>query len=236
MDVTIQHGRAVFAPFTPDEDKDPQTKKFGIKAYNKIIGVILKVFGIAERIDVLGPENKSLYVNKNSFKDWQRRHEINRKITKHLTPEEFIKDVVSLAQLNKQIKTQPTSEAYFERAKFYFNHKDFSKGEEDLNRAILENPTTGKYAEEYIYFLLSKAKDDKSSKFNALKDALQVTSKLLLKDPDYRFTSEGKFYAGKPLLLVRAALYNEIHNLKSDRYRLENKKGLNDEKKKKIML
>lgn len=36
MDVTIQHGRAVFAPFTPDEDKDPQTKNLELKLITRL--------------------------------------------------------------------------------------------------------------------------------------------------------------------------------------------------------
>ncbi|QLH37343.1 MAG: hypothetical protein HWD61_15355 [Parachlamydiaceae bacterium] len=156
MDVTIKNGRVIFAPFTPQEDRDPYSNKPGIRAYNKFIGIILKFFGKAEEVHVLGRENKPIYINKNSFKDWCERHKFDEKIAKTLTPEAIIRDIVYLAQLSKQIKANPNGQDYFDRAIFYLNHNNLKKGQKDLDSAISESPQNLEYLETRINLLLSK--------------------------------------------------------------------------------
>jgi hypothetical protein len=75
MPVTVINHRLYFPGFNPQNDIDPNTRKGGIALYNKCLGVFLRCFKIAEKIQL---EGKWYYVNKKSYMNWKKRHpEVN---------------------------------------------------------------------------------------------------------------------------------------------------------------
>lgn len=244
MDVSIQNGRAIFAPFTPQSDKDPVTKRPGVRAYSKIVGIILKFLGKAEIVNVFGAQNNPLYLNRESFKNWRERHGHNEEIKSQIDAEKVIKEIVEFASMEKKVRDTPTAESFYDRANYYL--KKFIDGIKNGNvdKELLQKAKNAiysafgkdhkniKYLEKKLEILLldgasrkylEKRFEKNGSKYSIqssledkeiLKAAISDCSRIHLRDPNWKFSPESLFFPNEPVLLVRAKLNDAFCNLK----------------------
>lgn len=149
MKVEIKNGRAVFAPLTFENDINPETKKAGIRVYNKVVGALLEFIGFAKSVEGLGDENKPLFINKKSFKHWTERHHVLYPNVNVLSTErEIINAVVEIAQLDKAIKDDPNNlDALTKRSELYGRYGNFEQAFQDINTAIRNKPSEQLYYE-----------------------------------------------------------------------------------------
>lgn len=229
MDITIKNGRAIIAPLSEETDKDPNTNKPGIRTYSVVLGVVLKFFGFAEKVNIRGQQNKPIYLNRKSLERWLKRHDISVTFgipSDKRGPINFakaIKDAVAFAECSKKITTAPSdAKVWAERGRLHWNYGNLPQAIQDLSKAIENAPSELIYLEERSRLYIEEQRNQlmraglksdseqlkaklewKQSIENAIKDCTKVYEG----NPKWTFTRNGEVYSGLSVLLVRASLY-----------------------------
>lgn len=186
MEVDFEKRRAIFLPYTAETDKDPITKKIGVRTHFKIIGFILSFFGKAQKLHD-NKHNKDFYVDTDDAIRFLGRHGI-KKI--HWDPGFFgpnyflelaIDNAISMAKLTSQLKENPSNAAtFYERGRIFAEGGNPKQAIDDFTSAIQLNPNDKQKAR-YINHRAYCCEQEGS--IQSLKQALQDYTEMHNIDP-----------------------------------------------------
>jgi tetratricopeptide (TPR) repeat protein len=157
MDVDFVDGRAIFSPFTAEDDKDPETGKAGVRTHCALIGWILSWFGKAEKLHD-DKHNVDFYVNVNSSVRWLDRHGL-KDLRQYRDPVIFgsglllswaLGDALGIASLTKKIKESPKDHQSFYQRGCRLLSSNWQQAADDFTKAA-ENAPDDKSKAKYLY-------------------------------------------------------------------------------------
>lgn len=145
MDVRFNQGRVLINPFKETDDQDPDTKKFGIRTHNKILGCLLHLIGKADQVegyDTNKHKRVVFYVNTNSAIKWCHRHGL-KEIDPWQDPghmpdiKQALNTISKIKQLSIAIQKDPSyAKALIERGELFRFHKNWSAAIRDFTEAL----------------------------------------------------------------------------------------------------
>ena len=211
MDVDFKNGRAIFLPYTAETDKDPVTKKIGVRTHFKIIGFILSFFGKAQKMHD-DKHNKDFYIDTDDAIRFLGRHGI-KKVDWNpgfFGPAYFLElalgNAISMAKLTSQLKENPSNAAtFYERGGIFAEGGNPKQAIEDFTAALQLNPNDKQKAK-YLNHRANCCEQEGS--IQSLEQALQDYT--ILHNINPKMTSQIDSTDCRPPIYHRAAVYAKL--------------------------